>query len=116
MVVDATSTITIRTLANPHAFIDAVRQLDPATSIWYNLYPEGQQGYCTAARIGWINLRIRNDGTLAGTLYLKITKPDGGIIFDKNYSLGVNAYYDEDQISFDMPATDLTLTFELGHY
>lgn len=116
MVVDASAPITIRTIANPYAVIDAIRQLDPATSVWYSLYPEGQQGYCTAGQTCWINLRLRNGGSLAGSVYLKVTRGDNGaIVWNQSYNLAVNAYVDIDQINFVMPAADLLLTFEIGH-
>ena len=117
MVVDAIAPITIVTLANAHAYIDAIRQLNPATGIWYSLFPEGQQGYCTAEQTCWINLRLRNNGTLAGSVYLKITRGDtGAVIWNQSYNLAINAYVDIDQINFVMPNTDLALTFEIGHY
>ena len=116
MVVDASAPITIHTLANAKAYIDAIRQLDSASGIWYSLFPEGAQGYCTALQTAWINLRLRNSGTLAGSVYLKITRGDtGAIVWNQSYSLAINAYVDIDQISFVMPNTDLTLTFEVGH-
>ena len=117
MVVDAIAPITIRTLANAKAVIDAIRQLDSFTSIWYSLFPEGAQGYCTAEQTCWINLRLRNGGTLAGTVYLKVTRGDNGaIIWNQTYNLAINAYVDIDQINFVMPNADLALTFEIGHY
>lgn len=113
---DASAPLTIRTLANPVAVIDAIRQLDPATNTWYSLYPEGQQGYCTAGQTCWINLRLRNGGTRQGAVYLKITRQDiGAVIWNQSYTLAVNAYTDIDQINFVMPATDVTLVFEIGH-
>jgi len=117
MVVDATAPITINVLANPYAHIDAMRQLDPATSIWYNLFPEGQQGYCTVDQTCWINLRLHNIGTAAGQVYLKITRTDiNYIIWNQTYNLERDAYVDIDQISFIMPLSNITLVFEIGHY
>lgn len=116
MVVDATATITINTLAEAWAHIDAIRQLDPATSTWYSLFPEGQQGYCTAGQTCWINLRLGNYGTLDGTVYLKITRNDtGAVIWDQSYALAINQYVDIDQINFVMPNANIALTFEIGH-
>ena len=116
MVVDASASITINVLANAHAYIDAIRQLDPATSIWYNLFPEGQQGYCTVDQTCWINLRLRNNGTAAGQIYLKITRQDiNYMIWNQTYNLARDAYVDIDQISFVMPSSNLTLVVEIGH-
>lgn len=116
MVVDASATLTINTLANAYAFIDAIRQLDPATSSWYSLYPEGQQGYCTAGQTCWINLRLRNAGTLDGTLYLIVTRTDTNAqIWNQQYNLAIGAYVDIDQINFVMPNANIGLTFEIGH-
>lgn len=116
MVVDGSATLTIRALAEAFAVIDAIRQLDASTGVWYSLYPEAQQGYCGAGALCWINLRLRNGGTLDGSVYLKITRGDNGaVIWNQSYSLAVNAYVDIDQINFTMPANDLALTFEIGH-
>ncbi len=116
MVVDASAPITIRTLANAIAYIDAIRQLDAATGIWYSLFPEGTQGYCTALQTAWINLRLRNSGTLAGSVYLKITRGDNGaIVWNQSYNLARNAYVDRNQISNGIPNTHLSLTVEVGH-
>ena len=116
MVVDATAPITIKVLANPYAHIDAIRQLDATTGIWYSLFPEAQQGFCNAGAIAWINLRLKNIGNVAGNVYLKITRGDtGAVVWDQSYSLAINAYVDIDQINFVMPSADLVLTFEIGH-
>lgn len=116
MVVDASAPITIRTLANATAVIDAIRQLNSASGVWYNLYPEGQTGYCNASQPCWINLRLRNGGTISGSIYLKITRGDTGtVVWNQSYNLAVNAYVDIDQINFVMPNTDLILNFEVGH-
>lgn len=116
MVVDASANLTIITLANAYAHIDAIRQLDANSGIWYSLFPEGQQGYCTANALAWINLRLRNIGSLDGTVYLKITRTDNNqVIWDQSYTLAMNAYVDIDQINFTMPNYDLALTFEIGH-
>lgn len=120
MVQDAASDITIIALdvpTAPWAHIDAIRLLDTATGVWYSIFPEGAQGYCTKGAISWINLRLKNAGTGAGTIYLKITRQDNGAtVWDNSYSLDVNGYVDIDQINFVMPAADLTLRFEIGHY
>jgi len=116
MVVDASSSLTINKLASAHAYIDAIRQLDAASGIWYSLFPEAQQGQCTVGAVCWINMRLRNNGNGSGSCYLKITRGDTGIIiWNQSYSLGVNAYVDVDQISFVMPNANLALTFEIGH-
>lgn len=115
MVVDAQASITINTLSTL-AVIDAIRQLDPATGTWYSLFPEGQTGYCTAGQTCWINLRLRNGGDVAGTIYLKITRTDtGAVIWNQNYAQPIGGYVDIDQINFLMPNTDITLAFEIGH-
>jgi len=99
-----------------HAFIDAIRQLDSATSIWYSLFPEGQQGYCNVGAVCWINMRLRNNGNGMGSIYVKITRGDtGAVVWNQSYTLAENAYVDIDQINFVMPDVDLTLTFEIGH-
>jgi hypothetical protein len=116
MVVDASAPITIRVLANAYAHIDAIRQLDVNSGIWYSLFPEGEQGYCNANTTAFINLRLKNTGSAAGNVYLKITRGDNGaIVWNQSYNLAINAYVDIDQISFVMPYTDLALTFEVGH-
>lgn len=121
MVVDASAGITIKKLAAPHAFIDAIQQLDAYTGTWYLLYDASgvgtpTQGYCNVGALCWINMRLRNNGNAAGSIYLKITRTDNGaVIWNQSYSLAVNAYVDIDQINFIMPNSDLTLTFEIGH-
>lgn len=116
MVVDVTGTITINTLANPVAVIDAIRELDGGTGVWYSIFPEAQQGYCTASQLCWINLRLRNGGTATGSVYLKITRQDtGAVIWNQSYSLPVGGYVDIDQINFTMPNTNISLAFEIGH-
>lgn len=121
MVVDGTAPITIKTLAEPHAFIVAIQQLDAKTGQWYLIYDSTGvgtpvQGQCTAGATCWINLRLQNNGTLAGIVYIKITRTDtGAVILNRNYSLGINAYVDVTDISFVMPNVDLSLMFEIGH-
>ena len=107
--------IEIRTL-EAWAHIDAMRILDPATGIWYAVFPEGQQAFCHVGETCWLNLRLKNAGTTAGTLYLIIRRQDTGqVIWNQSYPLGVDQYVDIDQINFVMPAYNVSLYFEIGH-
>lgn len=116
MVVDATGTISINAIAEAFAYIDAIRELDSKTGIWYSIFPEAQQGYCNVGATCWINLRLRNAGNGAGYIYIKITRADtGAIIWSQTYPLVPNAYVDIDQINFVMPSANLSLGFEIGH-
>lgn len=117
MVVDAQAPITIRVLATPFAVLDAIRSLDSATGVWYSLYPEGQQGYCTKGYTCWLNFRIRNGGDAAGSVYVKISKNDGTVIYNQSWTLQVGEYFDvsANGPNFVMGTVDETLTFEIGH-
>lgn len=116
MVMDAQGEVLIIALTAPKAFIDAIRFLDSATSVWYSLFPEGQQVYCTKGSGAWLNMRVRNAGDATGTLYLKVTRLDtGAVIFDSSWVDPAGGYHDIDSIGFTMPNDNLTLRFEIGH-
>lgn len=117
MVVDAQGTLVINVLGNPWAHIDAMRVLDAATGTWYSTFPEGQQAYCTAGALCWINLRLQNAGNISGTIYITMTRNDGGSISNGNqsFALAPGGYVDIDNISLTMPQGNLSINFEIGH-
>lgn len=117
MVVDAgPMAINIKVLAEAHALIDYLKSLDSYTGDWYDLYPSGQTGYCHAGSVCWINLRIRNNGTASGNIYVKVTV-NGSVIFNQSYPIAVGQYVDisNPAPNFVMPAVDTDVIFEIGH-
>lgn len=118
MVVDGSAPITINVLAEAFAVIDAIRALDAAKGAWYSIYPEGQQALGTVGGTIWLNFRLRNGGGAAGNIYLKVTRNDtGAVIFNQQYSLGINAYVDisNPAPNFVMPNASVSLQIEIGH-
>jgi hypothetical protein len=115
LVVDATGDVTINVLANAHAYIYGIRQLDKTTGIWYSIYPEGQQGECTVNGACEVDFGIQNNGDAPGTLYCKVTRLDTGqVLLDQQFALGVG-YTATQIINFAMPLNNVTLRFEIGH-
>jgi len=119
LAVDAQTDVTITALAEAHAYLMAIRQLDVATGIWHNFYPEGEPMECTVGAECWINFGLQNDGSAAGTIYCKVTRLDTStVIYNRSFSLGVGEYVEAstDAPHFVMPSSNVMLRIEIGHY
>ena len=80
--------------ANSKAYIYGLRQLDKSTGIWYDIFPEAQQGYCHEGAWMTVTFGVQNTGTVAGTLYCKVTNlTTGVVIVNEQFYLTVNGQH-----------------------
>lgn len=94
-----------------------LRLTDTESGITYNIYPEGQQGQCNAGATGVIYVRLRNDGDAQAYIYMIMTRLDTNQqLFNYSFYLAPNATADITPANFVMPAVDLVLQFEIGHF
>jgi len=99
-----------------HAYIYGIRQQDVSTGVWYYIFPEGQQGYCNSGATFSLFIGIQNNGTEAGTLYIKITRLDTGqLVLNREVYLAVGGQQPY-SFAFTMPSHNVALRVEIGHY
>jgi hypothetical protein len=81
----------------------------------YNVTAEAVVG-SGALRFRYGFLQVLNDGDIAGTVFGKVTDDTGKTIWSKSDYLEPGLLlYNEEEIVFDMPNRDYTLTFQAGH-
>jgi len=72
LAVDETQAFTILPVGEALASIVHIIQNDNLTGLTYNVYPLAVQGYCTPGLNLYLTIRVANNGTIDGALWIKI--------------------------------------------
>lgn len=122
LAVDGTKSFTVTAIGEAKAVITqiliACKQTD-GTMKTFNVFPLAEM---PSAVPGSGNLsfsagaiKIRNDGTVQGTLYIKVVDDVGTQIYYATGFVGVGSTTWNTSVTFDMPARNYGLTIEVGH-
>lgn len=120
MSADQSLSVLVMPLGNPVAQINAIRAHDNEKAVWYNVYPENQQAYCTPGPAGpnsglHVIFGAKNIGTADGNLFGKMTDDTGAVLIASSSQwcvVGNFVYWEKDIV---MPTRNYTVTCQVGH-
>lgn len=114
---DQAINIKVISLVGVKAEINGIRVHDNIADKWYNVYPEGEQAYCTVGS-GAIHVVFgaANVGDADGNLWGRMTDTKtGNEIIHKQVQWCRVGNFVWWELTFNMPADGLSLKIEVGH-